>query len=589
MNQALAIAVPADAPLLHVGPHDVHIKPGFNPRRRPINEASTAFLEFADSVAEHGVIEPIVIRPRPEGGYWLIAGERRLRAARLKQVCAIPATVRDVDDETALVLATTENVQREDMTPIEEAEAAHKIMSGLDGNVDEVLRRLGWNRAKLDRRLLLIHAIPEVRDAFLAEKIQLGHVELLATIPAESQGGTLTAIIEKGIAVGDLKTRIAAFARDLSTAIFDTASCQKCPHNSTTQIGLFAEHINEGRCANPECFGTKTHAALDAKKQSLAGEYNVVFFDTEKLKTDYAVLIEDEVGAEQLAACKGCGNFGALMLTAPGHEGRITPDVCFSVNCHVSKVADHKKEVAAAAKATAPAKSGSKQTVVKGTRNVAKAKKGASKTVNTTPKAVIEKCDGFYREVAGSIANGDINMKMAIAAHALYKDASGFDLEPYIGAKNVTGRHELIAAFYRLDQAASSKLITALAIHIAQHKKNDNWMDKDLVKTAERMVAITNTSLVGRFKLDEEFLKAHTKAGIEALMNEATNGDGQTFVEWLNAKTEKGDDFKKLMSKKSDDIITGILTSGFDFSAYVPSCISGRLKDHGINTNDDKE
>ncbi|MDX9975663.1 MAG: PRTRC system ParB family protein [FCB group bacterium] len=589
MNQALAIAAPADAPLLHVGPNDVHIKPGFNPRRRPINEASTDFLEFADSVAEHGVIEPIVIRPRPEGGYWLIAGERRLRAARLKQITAIPATVRDVDDETALVLAITENVQREDMTPIEEAEAAHKIMSDLDGNVDEVLRRLGWNRTKLDRRLLLIHAIPEVRDAFLADKIQLGHVELLATIPAESQSGTLKAIIEKGIAVGDFKSRIAAFARNLSTAIFETAGCQKCPHNSSTQIGLFAEHINEGRCANPECFGNKTHAALDAKKQALAGEYNVVFFDTEKLKTDYAVLIEDEVGAEQLSACKGCGNCGALMLTAPGQEGRIAPDVCFSVGCHATKIADHKNDLAAAAKATSSPKGTGKQTVVKGKRNVGNAKKAASKTVNTTPKAVIEQCDRFYREVAGGIANGDINMKMAIAAHALYKDASGFDLEPYIGQKRLTGRHDLIAAFYKLDQAASSKLITALAVYIAQHKKNDNWMDKDLVKTAERMVAITGTNLVGRFKLDEAFLKAHTKAGIEALMHEATNADGQTFVEWLNAKTEKGDDFKKLMGKKSDEIITGILASGFDFSAYVPSCINGRLKDHGINTNDKKE
>lgn len=580
--------------LRFIPPKMIFKKPGFNPRRKPIRVDDPDFIDFRSSVRSQGVVQPITIRPRPEGGYWLVAGERRWLAATLENLPEMPAYIRDLSDAQALEVATIENTNREDMSAVEEAESARKILDAVDGNRDEAMRRLGWSRNKLERRLLLIHAAQEVRDAFLEGKVDLGHVELLSTLPAETQVGTLAKVIEKAISVKDLKDRMGSFAQNLAAAIFDKAGCQGCPQNSDQQASLFDEHIGGGRCSNRECFAQKTRTALEAKKATLQGEVNAVFLDVEKEPSSYVIVAvsgEDGIGTEQFAQCKGCGNFGVLLSSAPGQEGRVTQDVCFNRPCHGEKAKEYRAQIEAEKKeeqaAVQKGGKGSDAGKGKGKPTATSAKKGgktakATLSVAAVPKKVTEHVHQFYRDLAGEVVGADKRMMMAHVLYALYDDSGkGFDLKPYLGKEGSRyQRPGLVAAFYALGEAEAFNLLRNLTVHIASKKKVQSYgMSDEMVETAVRITKVTNTALPGRFKLTAEFLQAHTKAGIEALMAEAKNAEGQSFIEWYNARANKPTAFKSLMGDKVETIIKTILESGFDFSQFVPACVITVLKD----------
>ena len=131
-----------------------NILPGRNPRGY-FDPAEMTALE--DSVKSKGVLQAILVRPRDAGRYEIVAGERRWRAAKkvFGDEYEIPALVRDLDDGEADEAALIENIQRADMSPTEEAEAAAKILGRCQGDRDEASHRLGWSRTTLDKRLAL--------------------------------------------------------------------------------------------------------------------------------------------------------------------------------------------------------------------------------------------------------------------------------------------------------------------------------------------------------------------------------------------------------------------------------------------------
>ena len=130
----------------------------------------------------------ILVRPRDAGRYEIVAGERRWRAARkvFGDEYEIPALVRDLDDGEADEAALIENIQRADMSPTEEAEAAAKILGRCQGDRDEASRRLGWSRTTLDKRLALMNCSERVRRALSERRIQLGNAELLDAVTRQA-------------------------------------------------------------------------------------------------------------------------------------------------------------------------------------------------------------------------------------------------------------------------------------------------------------------------------------------------------------------------------------------------------------------
>ncbi|HYZ00196.1 MAG TPA: ParB/RepB/Spo0J family partition protein, partial [Candidatus Binatia bacterium] len=139
--------------------------------------------ELADSIREHGVLQPLLLRRQPDG-YELIAGERRLRAARLAGLDRVPAIVRgEVDPQDSLLLGLIENLQREDLDPIEEAHGIQSLIESFGFTHEGAAARLGRNRAAITNSLRLLNGCPALISSTRAGAISAGHARALVGLP----------------------------------------------------------------------------------------------------------------------------------------------------------------------------------------------------------------------------------------------------------------------------------------------------------------------------------------------------------------------------------------------------------------------
>ncbi|MDQ6682485.1 MAG: ParB/RepB/Spo0J family partition protein [Chloroflexota bacterium] len=158
--------------------------------------------ELADSIAAHGVLQPIVVRALPDGRYELVAGERRVRASRLAGKATIPAVVRETSTNQLLELALVENVQRSDLNPIEEAHAYRELIDRFGLTHQQVARQVGKSRVAVSNALRLLDLAPETRAAIVEGKISEGHGRALASITvAELQRAVLAVVLERQLSV----------------------------------------------------------------------------------------------------------------------------------------------------------------------------------------------------------------------------------------------------------------------------------------------------------------------------------------------------------------------------------------------------
>jgi ParB family chromosome partitioning protein len=162
------------------------VTPNPHQPRRTMNDASIA--ELAASLKSTGLIQPIIVR-QVSDGYQLIAGERRWRAAKLAGLAAIPAIVRDVDSFSQAQMALVENIQREDLNPLDRAESYRALIGQLGLTQAELAARLGEDRSSIANYLRLLDLAPSVRELIRIGKISLGHAKLLAGVddPPEQQ------------------------------------------------------------------------------------------------------------------------------------------------------------------------------------------------------------------------------------------------------------------------------------------------------------------------------------------------------------------------------------------------------------------
>jgi len=162
-----------------------------------------ALGELADSIRQHGVLQPILARPAMDGSYIIVAGERRWRAARLAGLEEVPVIVREMDDSQAAQLALIENLQREDLNPMEEALAIKQLMEGYGLSQEQVAEKIGKSRPEVANRLRLL-GLPEDIAGYVAEKkISAGHARALLSIEDE----TLRSAAVKDILEGRLTVR----------------------------------------------------------------------------------------------------------------------------------------------------------------------------------------------------------------------------------------------------------------------------------------------------------------------------------------------------------------------------------------------
>jgi ParB family chromosome partitioning protein len=141
-----------------------------------------ALNELADSIREHGVVQPVVVRPLDDGFFQLIAGERRWRASQRAGLYRIPAVVREAGEHAALEVALIENLQREDLNPIEEAQAYERLISDFGLTQEDVSRRVGKNRATVANMLRLLRLPPEVQQWLRENRLSTGHAKALLSL-----------------------------------------------------------------------------------------------------------------------------------------------------------------------------------------------------------------------------------------------------------------------------------------------------------------------------------------------------------------------------------------------------------------------
>jgi len=201
LGRGLDALIPRAAPASDIPeiPVDRVARNPHQPRSR-FDEGETA--ELAASIQLHGVLQPIVVRASADGGYELIAGERRLRAARIAGLTHIPAVVRESADGEQLELALVENLQRQDLNAIEEAAAYRELIDQFALSHEEVARKVGKSRVAVSNALRLLELTPEVREAVADGRITEGHGRALAalTVP-ELQRAALLIVIERHLSV----------------------------------------------------------------------------------------------------------------------------------------------------------------------------------------------------------------------------------------------------------------------------------------------------------------------------------------------------------------------------------------------------
>jgi ParB family transcriptional regulator, chromosome partitioning protein len=172
-----------------------------NPRQPRASFDDAALGELAASIRAVGVLQPIVVRKRP-GGYQLVMGERRVRAARLAGLDRIPAVVRHADDDGMLRDALIENLQREDLNPIEEAEAFRALIKQAGLTHDEIAERIGRSRPAITNALRLLDLVPTVRERLRSGSLSAAHGRAVAVLAgAEAQERIARRIVADGLSV----------------------------------------------------------------------------------------------------------------------------------------------------------------------------------------------------------------------------------------------------------------------------------------------------------------------------------------------------------------------------------------------------
>jgi len=156
------------------------IEPNRDQPRRHFDEAALA--ELADSIQQHGVLQPLVVRSLPGGGYQIVAGERRWRASRMAGLSEVPAIVRDMSDSEVMEIALIENLQREDLNIMEEAAGYHALMEEYDMTQDQVASRVGKSRSSVANALRLLNLPDEVAEMVREGKLSAGHARALLSI-----------------------------------------------------------------------------------------------------------------------------------------------------------------------------------------------------------------------------------------------------------------------------------------------------------------------------------------------------------------------------------------------------------------------
>jgi ParB family transcriptional regulator, chromosome partitioning protein len=201
------------------------LRPGrYQPRTRMNNES---LAELADSIRAQGVVQPILVRPTENEQYEIIAGERRFRAAQMAGLTEVPVVVRDVPDESALAMALIENIQREDLNPLEEAQGLQRLIREFDFTHEQVAQAIGRSRSATSNLLRLLNLAAPVQEMLMDGTLDMGHARALLAVDGAAQVQLGHQIVVKGLSVREAEALVTHAQRGDSTGRRAAAPAQR--------------------------------------------------------------------------------------------------------------------------------------------------------------------------------------------------------------------------------------------------------------------------------------------------------------------------------------------------------------------------
>ena len=252
------------------------IEPNKDQPRKTFDEK--ALSELADSIAQHGVIQPLLVRPMPDGSYQLVAGERRWRAARRAGLSEVPVVIREMSDSEMMELALIENLQREDLNPIEEAEGLQQLIHTYGLTQETAAARVGRSRPAIANALRLLSLPTPILELTRDGKISAGHARALLSLNDEEKMVEIAdQILKKEISVREVERLAKAAAKE-----------KKQPENHPLRRDTFHDEVE---LALTNSLGRRIKVNLNKKENR--GTIEIEFFDQNDL-TDLSRLLDPE-------------------------------------------------------------------------------------------------------------------------------------------------------------------------------------------------------------------------------------------------------------------------------------------------------
>jgi ParB family chromosome partitioning protein len=223
-----------------------------NPEQPRLSMDQATLDELAASIREHGVLQPILVRPLDDNAFQLIAGERRWRASMAAGLTTIPALVEDIDDDTALEISIIENLQREDLTPLDEAAMYDRMVREHGYSVRKLAQKLGKDKGYLENRLRLADAPPEIRELVSLRKDTLSHAYELMKVEDPRKRKRLAAQVARGeLTLNKLRDRIEGRRTRKPAGAADTTVPGEVPAGDGTESDAEAAWTGRRRDAGP--------------------------------------------------------------------------------------------------------------------------------------------------------------------------------------------------------------------------------------------------------------------------------------------------------------------------------------------------
>ncbi|MGB3941838.1 MAG: ParB/RepB/Spo0J family partition protein [Candidatus Manganitrophaceae bacterium] len=521
-----------------------------------------ALADLQEDIKKNGLINPVTLIPREEGGYTLVAGERRFRAVFNLGEEMIWAHIREgLTEEEIEWVHLAENIQRESLSAIDEAEAFEKQLA--EKSIQDLAAMINRSEEYIRRRMKLLHLVPSAREKVRTGTIGLSIAELLSCLPDDRQKTTLATVEEQGLNAVQLANLLThQNDRRLANAVFDTQDCLQCPHNSAGQPDLFAREASGlGKCLYDPCWSEKELAkAKSLAKQVeemgpravIAGKIRIGIEDLppEVDQTHAVMHNKAELGEESLRDCQSC-NFLVIYISSEGHP--LRQNICTNRSCYDERAARFRG-------GNAEKKSGSKKSGIGNVKNNKTEKKSSASPVprKMTPANAPQRVKDFkrnkYQEYLAAhfmetpenrlrlilLAMKDTSWGRSWTGDATLKELNlacdGFEsnlpnLYPKLRALNA---EQLMTAAGRMALKALDKFSLPLI---------EEMVFTDLGATPETL-----------FLIDRAYLELLTKAEIEATAKEIG------LTAYLQ---NKGESISKLSTRPKKEFIASLLACGF--------------------------